>query len=175
MSNSKDNKEDKENLTISKTGKIYTKDGKHTLTTREDLFISKYIELGNGQRAVIEAGYKTKNANMYANRLLKKSYIHDEIYDRRNEIYAKNAASAQEVMDFFARVMRGEIKDQFGLEAPLSERTKAAQEIAKRTVDIDNRMAGKKDMQTPEVQIKIDWTRPDKSIQDNNLDNETSV
>ena len=34
-------------------------------------------------------------------------------------------------------------------------------------------MAGKKDMQTPEVQIKIDWTRP--SIQDKNLDNETSV
>lgn len=32
--------------------------------------------------------------------------------------------------------MRGEVKDQFGLEAPLAERTKAAVELAKRKVDV---------------------------------------
>lgn len=170
MSNSKDNKE-----VPTKNGKRFTHDGTHTLSIKEDIFIDKYIELGNGSQAAIEAGYSARTARQTASRMLTKNYIHNEIKYRTNEMYAKNAATSEEVMDFFARVMRGEVKDQFGLEAPLSERTKAAQEIAKRTVDIDNRMSGKKDMQTPEVQIKIDWTRPDKSIQDNNLDNETSV
>ena len=45
-------------------------------------------------------------------------------------------ADAAEVMQYFTSVMRGEIKDQFGLDAPLAERTKAAVELAKRKVDI---------------------------------------
>lgn len=59
-------------------------------------------------------------------------------------------------MQYFSSVMRGEVKDQFGLEAPLSERTKAAQELAKRTVDILNRQNGVADQK---VEIKLDWSR----------------
>ena len=43
-------------------------------------------------------------------------------------------------MQYFTAVMRGEIKDQFGLDAPLSERTAAAKELAKRTVDVENKL-----------------------------------
>ena len=39
-------------------------------------------------------------------------------------------------MRYFTSVMRGEVKDQFGLDAPLAERTKAAVELAKRKVDV---------------------------------------
>ena len=60
-------------------------------------------------------------------------------------------------MDYFSRVMRGEIKDQFGLEAPLSERTKAAVELAKRQIDIPQRLAGN---EQPEIKIVVDWARP---------------
>ena len=49
-------------------------------------------------------------------------------------------ADATEVMQYLTSVMRGEVKDQFGLDAPLSERTKAAQELAKRTIDVETRM-----------------------------------
>lgn len=129
------------------------------LSPTEDKFINLYLELGNARQAVIQAGFKTKSPDMYANRLLKKDKIVQEIRFRRDQAYKESQATAAEVMDYFAKVMRGEIKDQFGLEAPLSERTKAAQELAKRTVDIDNRMAGKKDMSTPEIQIKLDWSR----------------
>lgn len=146
--------------------KITTHDG-HDLSIREDKFINKFLELGNGRQAVVEAGFVTKHPEQYSHELLKKPYIVNEIKFRRDEAYAESAATAGEVMDFFARVMRGEVKDQFGLEAPLSERTKAATELAKRTVDIDNRMAGKKDMSTPEIQIKLDWTRNDKKEDDN--------
>ena len=59
-------------------------------------------------------------------------------------------------MQFFSAVMRGEVKDQFGLDATLSDRTRAAQEIAKRTVDIENRKAGEPDQL---VAIKLDWSR----------------
>lgn len=72
------------------------------------------------------------------------------------ELKPETVATAQEVMSYFTAVMRGEITDQFGLEAPLAERTRAAQELAKRTVDIENRRKGEADQV---VSIKLDWTR----------------
>ena len=139
--------------------KVITTNTGHVLSPNEDKFINLYLELGNGQQAVVKAGFKSKSPRTYADKLLRKDYIVEEIKYRRNKAYEESAATAQEVMEYFAKVMRGEIKDQFGLEAPLSERTRAAQELAKRTVDIDNRMAGKKNMETPEISIKLDWKR----------------
>lgn len=72
------------------------------------------------------------------------------------EARTESVAAATEVMEYFTRVMRGEEKDQFGLDAPLSERTRAAQELAKRTVDLENRMAGVSDQK---IEIKLDWSR----------------
>ena len=141
-----------------KTRHIHTNSG-HPLSINEDKFITKYLELGNGTEAVKQAGFTTKHPMQYSTELLSRPYIIEEIRFRRDKAYEAGIASAQEVMDYFTKVMRGEVKDQFGLEAPLSERTKAAQELAKRTIDIDNRMAGKKDMSTPEIQIKLDWSR----------------
>ena len=72
------------------------------------------------------------------------------------QLEKQTMASAQEVMEYFTAVMRGELKDQFGLDASLSDRTKAAQELAKRTVDIENREKGKADSL---VEIKLNWRR----------------
>lgn len=149
---------------------IYTNTG-HPLSINEDRFIDKYLELGNGRQAVIAAGFTTKTPEVYSNTLLRKVYISEEIKFRRDQIHSANIASGQEVMDFLTKVMRGEVNDQFGLEAPVSERIKAADLLAKRTVDIDNRLAGKKDMSTPELKIVLDWNR-DKE-EDNNGTEET--
>ena len=138
-----------------RTKEIYTHTG-HPLTVNEDIFIDKYLELGNGRQAVIDAGYKSKTPEAYANMLLRKDYIHAEIVHRRQQIHDKSIADSKEVMNYFTSVMRGEIKDQFGLEAPLSERTKAAQELAKRTIDIDNRRNGEADTK---VEISLNWKR----------------
>ena len=147
----------KKKTTKRKTDKAYTftNDG-HRLTTKEEKFICKYIETGNGTEAVIHAGYTSKTPYAYANVLLNKDYIAKEIKFRKDSLSKSTIATAQEVMEYFTAVMKGEIKDQFGLEAPLSERTRAAQELAKRTVDIDNRAAGKADA---EVKITLDWGR----------------
>lgn len=73
-----------------------------------------------------------------------------------DELRSESVATADEVMKFFTSVMRGEVKDQFGLDATLSDRTRAAQEIAKRTIDIENRRSGESDQV---ISIKLDWSK----------------
>lgn len=126
------------------------------LTTRQKLFIDKYIELDNATQAAIAAGYSEKGAGVVGSRLLNHSKIKAEILRRQDEMRKSTIASAQEVMEYFTKVMKGEILDQFGLEAPLSERTRAAQELAKRTVDLENRAKGQADA---EIKITLDWSR----------------
>ena len=49
--------------------------------------------------------------------------------------------------------MRGEEKDQFGLDAPLSERTNAARELARRIVDVPT----DDDTAVPEIKVTLNW------------------
>jgi phage terminase small subunit len=128
----------------------------HALTTTESKFIDEYVATGNGRQSVISAGYKTNTPAQYAQSLLNKKYITEEINHRLEEMKSKRTADAVEILEYLTSVMRGELKDQFGLEAPLSERTKAATELAKRQIDIPNRLGGKKDA---EVKITLDWKR----------------
>ena len=62
------------------------------------------------------------------------------IEKRLKTIEESRIASGDEVMKFFTSVMRGEIKDAFGLDPPLQERMNAAKELAKRTVDINKQI-----------------------------------
>jgi phage terminase small subunit len=137
----------------SKHGKTHTG---HNLTDREAVFIDKLLELGNQRQAILEAGYKTTSPGQYAQELMRKPYIKEEIDYRRQQLASQRIADATEVLEYFTSVMRGEKKDQFGLEAPLSERTKAAQELAKRQIDIPNRI---QDKPQAEVKITLDWKR----------------
>ena len=151
---------DKEKKTTRSRNPIrYTTHDGHKLTSKEARFIDAYIEHGNQRQAVIDAGFSTKAPGQYAQILLMKIYIANEITYRMEERHKQSEASGQEVMEFFASVMRGEVKDQFGLDAPLSERIKAGQEIAKRTVDIANKIAGVKAGSDNAVTIKLDWKR----------------
>ena len=129
------------------------------LSQKEELFCIKYVELGNALKAYTEAGYKASSTNVAgsnSHKLLQKHKIKEKIRELTTAKHKDSIATGQEVMEYLTRVMRGEEKDQFGLDAPLSERTKAGLEIAKRTVDIENRQSGKADSV---VQIKLDWTR----------------
>ena len=124
------------------------------LSRKEEAFCHYYVETHRGTESAIRAGYSEKNAVVRASYLLSKSNVQDYIQKLQQEIYSKNIASAEEVMNYFTQVMRGQINDQFNLEASLSERTKAAQELARRTVDMQNRQNGQADAV---VSIKLDW------------------
>lgn len=129
------------------------------LTPKQQAFILEYIKLGNATQAYINAGYvcNYKTAKTNGNNLLSKNIIQEEIRRLRKEDFQKNVATSEEVMDFFSRVMRGEVKDQFGLETSVADRIKAGQELAKRTIDIDNKKLGLGDNT---IEIRLDWSRP---------------
>lgn len=116
-----------------------THDG-HTLTPMEAKFLNEYLVTGNGAESIRNAGYKCKNPSRHAQTMLNKPYINSEIRFRLERLKTDAIADATEVMEYLTKVMRGEVKDQFGLDAPLSERTRAAQELAKRTIDIENKL-----------------------------------
>ena len=129
------------------------------LTIIEQKFIKNYIECGAPALALKNTGLKLDNDNAYtvtAMNMLKQDNVKAEINSIMMELKKDTVATAEEVMGYFTKVMRGEEKDQFGLDAPLAERTKAAQELAKRTIDIENRKAGNADKA---VAIQLDWTR----------------
>lgn len=137
------------------------------LTEMKLLFIDKYMETNNASEAAIYAGYSPKTAGVKGCQLLKEVNVINEINRRmtkineeREDAHKASIATSEQVMEFLTQVMNGEIKDQFGLDAPLAERTKAAVELAKRTVDLDNRVNGKADNV---LQIKLDWSRDDKN------------
>ena len=126
------------------------------LTIKEKAFCREYAKTGNGQKSATKAGYVEKTARQTACQLLTKPYIKEEI-DRLIGAKEKKAImDANEVMELYSAIARGEVKDQFGLEASLNDRLKAMNEIAKRTVDIENRIKGVPDNQ---VTIKLDWKR----------------
>lgn len=128
------------------------------LTPLERRFIREYIKTSNPGEALKRAGAKLDDSK-YSSRakaMLQQDRIRREIENVMAEIHDEAVANGTEVLEYFTSVMRGEIKDQFGLDASLSERTKAAQELAKRTVDLENRRAGEADNV---IQIKLDWGR----------------
>lgn len=102
------------------------------LTQRQRIFCEEYIKTNNATKAAKAAGYSEKTAYSIGNQNLKKLEISAYIRSRQDEINAEQIASTDEVMRFFTSVMRGEEKDQFGLDAALSDRIKAGQEIMKR-------------------------------------------
>lgn len=126
------------------------------LSNRQEKFCQEYIEHGNGIQAAINAGYSEQSAAMIASENLRKPNIAKRIKELRDKAAKPRIATSSEVMQFFSDVMNGKIKDQFGLEASLGDRTKAAVELAKRTVDLDQKMAGKPDAT---IEIKLDWKR----------------
>lgn len=131
------------------------------LTVMEQHFLTEYIRCGNTIEAAMTLDElpKGKNRSYYStqgNAILKRPNVQAELERIMKEAKAETLATAEEVMGFFTRVMRGEEKDQFGLDASLADRTKAAMELAKRTIDIENRSAGKADSV---VEIKLDWSR----------------
>lgn len=130
------------------------------LTTLEQKFITNYIRCGVAIQALKDTGIQLDSDVSYRNMaydILNQPNIKAEINRViTQELKPETVATAQEVMSYLTAVMRGEVKDQFGLEAPLSERTRAAQELAKRTVDIENRKKGDADQV---IAIKLDWQR----------------
>lgn len=122
-----------------------THDG-YPLSAKESKFISKFIETGNVAKSLRESKLTHKD-------IAGKDYISDEVTYRLEEIKKQSIADADEVMQYLTKVMRGQESDQFGLDAPLSERTSAAKELAKRLMDMDMNTGEA----APEIKVTLNW------------------
>lgn len=100
------------------------------LTEKQKRFIDYYIETANATESAKRAGYSEKTAkNIGAENLTKLNFF---IQKRLEEKENNRIASQDEVLQYLTKVMRGEEKDQFGLDASLQDRTKCAELLGKR-------------------------------------------
>lgn len=100
------------------------------LTPKQKAFADYYIETGNATEAARRAGYKKPNVQGSQN--LEKLSIKSYIEERVKVLDEKRIAKGEEVLQYLTKVMRGEEKDQFGLDPSLQDRTKAAELLGKR-------------------------------------------
>lgn len=108
------------------------------LTPKQKAFADYYIECGNSTEAARKAGYSEKASRFIGSENLTKPNISAYIAERMQVQNEARVASADEVLQFFSSVMRGEVKDQFGLDAALSDRLNAGKELMKRYAAADN-------------------------------------
>lgn len=100
------------------------------LTEKQKRFIDYYVETANATESAKRAGYSPKTAkNIGAENLTKLNYF---IQERLQQLENNRIASQEEVLQYLTKVMRGEEKDQFGLDASLQDRTKCAELLGKR-------------------------------------------
>lgn len=98
-------------------------------------FADYYIETQNGAESYRRAYPNCKSdgsARTEASKLLTKpdvqTYIRERMASKENE----RIASQDEVLEFLTQVMRGEVKDQLGLETSVKDRKDAAIQLGKR-------------------------------------------
>lgn len=120
-------------MSVDSAKRAHDKDG---LTKRQRAFCDAYIETRNGQQSAITAGYSQKTARYIASTLLTNQSVARYIDQRlskidlaeREKIRAR-IASGDEVNAFLSDVMKGNVKDAFGLDPGLSDRISAAKEL----------------------------------------------
>jgi phage terminase small subunit len=123
-----------------------------SLTLRQRRFIDEYWKCGIGSKAAVAAGYSKSSARVMSRKLLDNPLIKKALRDREYISKKKSYADRDEILTFFTNVMRGEVKDQFDIEASLSDRLKAGTELAKRVIDAEE--------QTAETRIVIENNIP---------------
>ena len=103
------------------------------LTLKQKKFIDFFIETGNATESARLAGYNAKTekamGNIGSENLEKLGAF---IAKKMNEKQKATIASQDEVLEYLTKVMRGEEKDSFGLDASLQDRTKCAELLGKR-------------------------------------------
>nr|DAQ08891.1 MAG TPA: Terminase small subunit [Caudoviricetes sp.]DAT18537.1 MAG TPA: Terminase small subunit [Caudoviricetes sp.] len=102
------------------------------LTKKERIFADEYVKTTNGTQSAITAGYSEKTARSKASQLLTKVNVRQYIDAVMNERSKDTIATADEVLEYLTRVVRGEEKDAFGLDVSVADKTKAAELLGKR-------------------------------------------
>lgn len=112
------------------------------LTPKQKAFADYFIKCGNATEAAKKAGYSETSARQIAVENMSKPSISAYIQERMENQDADRVASADEVLRFYTDVMRGKVKDAFGMDPGLSDRLKAADSLYKRYVAVNEKQKG---------------------------------
>ena len=104
----------------------------NTLTEKERIFADEYIKTTNATQSAIKAGYAENSASVTGSKMLRKPKVRQYIDAVMNERSKNTIATADEVLEYLTRVVRGEEKDAFGLDVSVADKTKAAELLGKR-------------------------------------------
>jgi phage terminase small subunit len=102
------------------------------LNKKERIFADEYVKTTNGTQSAITAGYSEKTASVTASKMLRKPKVRQYIDAIMSERSKDTIATADEVLEYLTRVVRGEEKDAFGLDVSVADKTKAAELLGKR-------------------------------------------
>lgn len=104
------------------------------MTEKEKLVVIEWLNNGfNGTRAYMKYYKRAKesSASVKFSNLMKR----DDVIDYKNSLLesmeSSEVASANEILMYLTRVMRGQERDAFGLDPSLDDRTKAAEKLMK--------------------------------------------
>ena len=78
------------------------------MNERQKKFCEAFLTSGNATQSYIEAGYSPKGAGQSADKLLKNTEIQNYIQEQLRTLHNSKIASAEEVLEYFTKVMRGE-------------------------------------------------------------------
>lgn len=139
------------------------------LTPRQKAFADYYIETGNAEQSAIRAGYTKKSARGNATRLISNECISEYIAERQAAIDKDRLMTLEEIQEFRTRVIRGEEKDAFEMDAGLSDRLKAANDLEKALKIEKEREEKIKAMERdpwnlPITDITIDFVEPYRAV-----------
>lgn len=112
------------------------------LTPKQKAFADEYLISGNITESAKKAGYSEKTARVIGQENLQKPAVLSYIAERQKQIDDSRIADVKEVLEFYSSVLRGKVKDQFDMDAALSDRLAAGRELMKRYDKSDD---GKKD------------------------------
>lgn len=118
---------------------------------RKEIFVNEFLRTGDANLSARAAGYKDVNASA---RLMRDPEILAEVTRRQKLSEEEGIATGNDAMRFLTEVMNGQIKDQFNLDATLSDRLTACKELLKRTKDIELKAQSNDDNK---IDININW------------------
>lgn len=112
------------------------------LTPKQKAFADYFLGGDNEYQAAIKAGYSKATAKNAKKNIMENRGVSAYIAERMAKAEEARIASADEVLQFYSDVMRGKVKDQFGLDAALADRLNAGKELMKRHAAAGNTMIG---------------------------------
>jgi phage terminase small subunit len=135
------------------------------LTVKQHKFVTAYVESGNATQAALDAGYSKRTARSIGQENLTKPDIKQAIDDLMQQLEDNKIAKADEVLQFFTSVLRGDATETVNIGTPQGvitiddspptnkDRMIAGKELLKRYPNSDDQLQAKLRKLTAEAEI----------------------